>query len=97
MAFHLNIAQLYIYVHAVGKKGEKTTPKSTHRAFVSPADTLTTEPPSEEYSCPYEACTKTFRKKSLVDYHVKYYHTDDGTPVQHQPIHRKRKSTAGKG
>ena len=39
----------------------------------------------EEWTCPWSACSKSFRKESLLEYHIKYYHTEDGTPVAQQP------------
>ena len=39
-------------------------------------------------------CFLGFRKPSLVEYHVKYYHTSDGTPVQPPPPRKRRKTTS---
>ena len=67
------------------------TPEATNSIGRSKTS-LTPAGPEEEWTCPWPHCSKTFRKESLVDYHVKYYHTEDGTPVQpNQP--RKRKKT----
>ena len=47
---------------------------------------------ADVYKCPFSTCTKTFRRQSNVDNHVKYYHTSDGTPVM-PPPGRKRQKT----
>ncbi|ELT97191.1 hypothetical protein CAPTEDRAFT_222293 [Capitella teleta] len=46
------------------------------------------------YKCPFSNCNKGFRKLSLVEYHVKYYHSEDGEKINITPIPRKRKKTA---
>lgn len=46
-----------------------------------------------KYKCPFSDCNKGFRKLSLVEYHVKYYHSEDGEKINTTPLPRKRKKT----
>ncbi|KAK2168506.1 hypothetical protein LSH36_16g04013 [Paralvinella palmiformis] len=50
--------------------------------------------PEQKFTCPFKNCNKSFRKMSLVEYHVKYYHTEDGNVVQAQPPRKRRKTSS---
>lgn len=41
--------------------------------------------------CKFAGCTKTFRKQSLLDYHIKYHHYEDGRVIEGK--NRKRKQS----
>lgn len=44
------------------------------------------------YKCIHSDCDKAFRKQSLLDYHIKYYHTEDGRVIQPPPSRQRRKT-----
>ncbi|XP_064610601.1 PHD finger protein 20-like isoform X3 [Liolophura sinensis] len=46
------------------------------------------------YKCTYEACSKSFRKQNLLDYHVKYYHSNNGKPPAPLPPRKRRKTSS---
>ncbi|XP_013405802.1 PHD finger protein 20 isoform X2 [Lingula anatina] len=45
-----------------------------------------------QYKCIFTDCDKSYRKQSLLDYHLKYYHTEDGTPIQPPPPRQRKKT-----
>ncbi|CAL8324611.1 unnamed protein product [Merluccius merluccius] len=51
------------------------------------------------FKCPAADCTKSFRKGSLLHYHIKYYHSDhtlEGQASQQGPPRRKRSCSEGR-
>ncbi|XP_039657803.1 PHD finger protein 20-like [Perca fluviatilis] len=62
-----------------------------------PPPILSIELDHNPFKCPAAGCCKSFRKASLLHYHIKYYHSEqplDG-PGQHQAPRRKRSSSKG--
>ncbi|XP_060889930.1 PHD finger protein 20-like [Labrus mixtus] len=63
-----------------------------------PPPILSIELDHNPFKCPAAGCTKSFRKASLLHYHIKYYHSDqqldepDGEP---EPARRRRSSFKG--
>lgn len=55
------------------------------KAFVIESD-------HNQYKCPFENCGKGFRKESLLDYHIKYYHVNGGEPPPPAPPKKRRKT-----
>lgn len=41
-----------------------------------PSKAFIVEEDHNPFKCPYEGCTKDFRKDNLLQYHIKYYHTE---------------------
>ncbi|KAK3786063.1 hypothetical protein RRG08_058125 [Elysia crispata] len=41
-----------------------------------PSKAFIVEEDHNPFKCPHEGCTKDFRKESLLQYHIKYYHTE---------------------
>ena len=46
------------------------------------------------YHCQFKGCDKGFRKESLLQYHMKYYHTPDGGVVAVPPMRKRKKTTS---
>ncbi|GFO13919.1 PHD finger protein 20-like protein 1 [Plakobranchus ocellatus] len=44
-----------------------------------PSKAFIVEEDHNPFKCPYEGCTKDFRKENLLQYHIKYYHTEPET------------------
>uniref|UniRef100_A0A1A8P160 Round spermatid basic protein 1 n=2 Tax=Nothobranchius rachovii TaxID=451742 RepID=A0A1A8P160_9TELE len=62
-----------------------------------PPPILSIELDHNPFKCPAPGCSKSFRKASLLHYHIKYYHSDqqpDGG-VEPVPARRKRSSSDG--
>ena len=57
------------------------------KAFVIESD-------HNQYKCPHEHCGKGFRKESLLDYHIKYYHIQGETPPPPAPAKKRRVTTS---
>ncbi|XP_068187773.1 PHD finger protein 20-like isoform X2 [Antennarius striatus] len=62
-----------------------------------PPPILSIELDHNPFKCPAAGCTKSFRKASLLHYHIKYYHSDQqqGDGDEPQPHRRKRSSSKG--
>ncbi|XP_029363289.1 PHD finger protein 20-like [Echeneis naucrates] len=63
-----------------------------------PPPILSIELDHNPFKCPSEGCTKSFRKASLLHYHIKYYHSDqhlDERGSQQEAPRRKRSSSEG--
>ncbi|XP_078101517.1 PHD finger protein 20-like isoform X2 [Sander vitreus] len=62
-----------------------------------PPPILSIELDHNPFKCPAAGCSKSFRKASLLHYHIKYYHSEqplDGRS-EHEPPRRKRSSSKG--
>ncbi|XP_061177794.1 PHD finger protein 20-like protein 1 [Saccostrea echinata] len=57
-----------------------------------PPKAFVIEPEHNHYKCTFENCNKGFRKESLLESHIKFYHSNDGKPPQNPP--RKRRKTS---
>ena len=94
--FHMFVANLIIYFTAT--KSVKHTTSATDQepepAHVEQPKKAFHAAPEQKFTCPFKNCNKSFRKKSLVEYHVKYYHTEDGNVVQAQPPRKRRKTSS---
>ncbi|RUS73729.1 hypothetical protein EGW08_018509 [Elysia chlorotica] len=44
--------------------------------YFVPSKAFIVEEDHNPFKCPHEGCTKDFRKESLLQYHIKYYHTE---------------------
>ena len=44
------------------------------------------------FKCPHEGCTKDFRKENLLQYHIKYYHTEPEALTSSSPNTASRQS-----
>ncbi|XP_041655889.1 PHD finger protein 20-like [Cheilinus undulatus] len=63
-----------------------------------PPPILSIELDHNPFKCPADGCTKSFRKASLLHYHIKYYHSDqqlDEGGGEQEPPRRKRSSSKG--
>ncbi|XP_047457853.1 PHD finger protein 20-like isoform X2 [Mugil cephalus] len=63
-----------------------------------PPPILSIELDHNPFKCPAPDCTKSFRKASLLHYHIKYYHTEqqlDERGAEQQAARRKRSSSEG--
>ncbi|XP_034551041.1 PHD finger protein 20-like isoform X2 [Notolabrus celidotus] len=63
-----------------------------------PPPILSIELDHNPFKCPAAGCTKSFRKASLLHYHIKYYHSDqqlDEGGGELEPPRRKRTSSKG--
>ncbi|XP_067449652.1 PHD finger protein 20-like isoform X1 [Thunnus thynnus] len=63
-----------------------------------PPPILSIELDHNPFKCPAAGCTKSFRKASLLHYHIKYYHSDqqlDERGGEHETPRRKRPSSEG--
>ncbi|KAL4234832.1 hypothetical protein ACF0H5_006473 [Mactra antiquata] len=60
---------------------------------IIPPKAFVVESDHNQYKCPYDGCNKGFRKEHLLDYHIKYYHINDGRPPP-PPAKRRRKTTS---
>ncbi|XP_023148713.2 PHD finger protein 20-like [Amphiprion ocellaris] len=64
-----------------------------------PPPILSIELDHNPFKCPSPGCTKSFRKASLLHYHIKYYHTDQQLDEQRgsdqEAVRRKRSSSEG--
>ncbi|XP_074536731.1 PHD finger protein 20-like [Halichoeres trimaculatus] len=61
-----------------------------------PPPILSIELDHNPFKCPTAGCTKSFRKASLLHYHIKYYHSDqqlDEQGSEREPPRRKRSSS----
>ncbi len=72
--------------------GAQTQPVTPLPPTVPPPKAFKVEEDHNKYKCPFTECPKAFRKMSLVEYHIKYYHSDDGKTFQPPPA-KKRKKT----
>ena len=59
-----------------------------------PPKAFVVEQEHNHFKCEYEGCNKGFRKESLLDYHVKYYHSNEGKPIQIPPPRKRRKTSS---
>ncbi|XP_034392236.1 PHD finger protein 20-like isoform X2 [Cyclopterus lumpus] len=59
-----------------------------------PPPILSIELDHNPFKCPSAGCTKSFRKASLLHYHIKYYHSDQ---PDEQPEAPRRKRSSSKG
>ncbi|XP_011428049.3 PHD finger protein 20-like protein 1 isoform X3 [Magallana gigas] len=57
-----------------------------------PPKAFVIEPEHNHYKCTYENCNKAFRKESLLESHIKFYHSVEGKHPQNPP--RKRRKTS---
>lgn len=57
-----------------------------------PPKAFVIEPEHNHYKCTYENCNKAFRKESLLESHIKFYHSVEGKHSQNPP--RKRRKTS---
>lgn len=63
-----------------------------------PPPILSIELDHNPFKCPAPGCSKSFRKASLLHYHIKYYHSDqqlDEHGAEQEPRRRKRSSSKG--
>ncbi|KAM8863104.1 PHD finger protein 20-like isoform 3-T3 [Spinachia spinachia] len=60
-----------------------------------PPPILSIELDHNPFKCPADGCSKSFRKASLLHYHIKYYHSDQ--PPDEQPETPRRKRSTSKG
>ncbi|KAM9342752.1 PHD finger protein 20-like isoform 2-T2 [Pholidichthys leucotaenia] len=63
-----------------------------------PPPILSIELDHNPFKCPAQGCTKSFRKASLLNYHIKYYHSDqqlDDRGGGQEAVRRKRSSSEG--
>ncbi|XP_077937464.1 PHD finger protein 20 isoform X4 [Gasterosteus aculeatus] len=60
-----------------------------------PPPILSIELDHNPFKCPADGCSKSFRKASLLHYHIKYYHSDQ--PPDEQPETPRRKRSSSKG
>uniref|UniRef100_UPI0037E727CD PHD finger protein 20-like n=1 Tax=Semicossyphus pulcher TaxID=241346 RepID=UPI0037E727CD len=63
-----------------------------------PPPILSIELDHNPFKCPAAGCTKSFRKASLLHYHIKYYHSDqqlDEQGSEQEPPRRKRSVSKG--
>ncbi|XP_062603197.1 PHD finger protein 20-like protein 1 isoform X2 [Saccostrea cucullata] len=56
-----------------------------------PPKAFVIEPEHNHFKCTFEDCNKGFRKETLLESHIKFYHSNDGKPPQNPP--RKRRKT----
>ena len=84
------------------KKGRGRPPILDKESAVGSAKKLKRDPEEpiaslkEEWKCNVKECAKTFRKESLLVYHLKYYHLDEQTvaPPPPSPLHATTKSVS---
>lgn len=57
-----------------------------------PPKAFVIEPEHNRYKCTFENCNKAFRKESLLESHIKFYHSVEGKHPQNPP--RKRRKTS---
>lgn len=57
-----------------------------------PPKAFVIEPEHNHYKCTYENCNKAFRKESLLESHIKFYHSVEGKHPPNPP--RKRRKTS---
>ncbi|XP_075957944.1 PHD finger protein 20-like isoform X3 [Anarhichas minor] len=60
-----------------------------------PPPILSIELDHNPFKCPVAGCSKSFRKNSLLHYHIKYYHSDQPLDEQLEAPRRKRSSSKG--
>ena len=63
-------------------------------AMPMPKKAFVIESDHNQYKCPHENCGKGFRKESLLDYHIKYYHIEGETPPPPAPAKKRRVTTS---
>ncbi|KAK5895216.1 hypothetical protein CesoFtcFv8_011829 [Champsocephalus esox] len=61
-----------------------------------PPPILSIELDHNPFKCPSAGCMKSFRKASLLHYHIKYYHSDQHLDEQLEPPRRKRSTSQGR-
>lgn len=59
-----------------------------------PPKAFVIEKDHNQYKCMFEGCNKSFRKENLLNYHIKYYHTEKKTDHLPQPVAKRRKTSS---
>ncbi|XP_035998868.1 PHD finger protein 20 isoform X1 [Fundulus heteroclitus] len=62
-----------------------------------PPPILSIELDHNPFKCPAPGCSKSFRKASLLHYHIKYYHSDQQLDAGAEPEASRRKRSASEG
>ncbi|XP_055995394.1 PHD finger protein 20-like protein 1 isoform X3 [Ostrea edulis] len=81
--------------HQSRKRSRSTNEKANYILVpetVPPPKAFVIESEHNHFKCSFENCNKAFRKESLLESHVKFYHSKEGKPPQNPP--RKRRKTS---
>ncbi|GFR77588.1 PHD finger protein 20-like protein 1 [Elysia marginata] len=59
-----------------------------------PSKAFIVEEDHNPFKCPYDGCTKDFRKENLLQYHIKYYHTGPEANSTSSPVAASHSTTS---